>query len=74
MAMLGLAGVTAIDVTTAGVTVNVVVPLTVPEVAVMVVTPTPTVEARPVAEIVAIATLDDDQAAELVRFWVEPSV
>ena len=71
--MLGLAGVTAIEVTTAAVTVSVVVPLTLPAVAVMVDEPVASVEASPVV-IVATARLDEVQVAELVRSCVEPSV
>jgi hypothetical protein len=59
LATLGLTGVSAIDVTTAGVTVNVVVPLIEPSVAAMVVEPVVSVDARPLAEIVATATADD---------------
>ncbi len=74
MAILGFAGVSAIEVTTAGVIVSVVVPLTVPEAAVTVVEPVANVDASPVVEIVAAAVLEEVQAAVLVRFCVEPSV
>ena len=70
----GLAGVTAIDATTAGVTVSVVAPLTPPSVAVIVVEPANSAEARPVVEMVATVVFDDDQATDAVRFWVVPSV
>jgi hypothetical protein len=58
----------------AGSTASVVFPVTVPEVAEMVVVPTATVVARPPAAMVAVAVLDDAQVAEAVRFCVEPSV
>ena len=74
LAIVGFAGVTAIDVTTAAVTVSVVVPLTLPEVAVIVVDPAASVVARPVVEIVATAMFDEVQVTEPVRFCVEPSV
>ena len=60
--------------TAAGVTVSVVVPLTLPEVAVMVVGPVVNADARPVDEIVATVTFDETQAVEAVRFCVVPSV
>ena len=69
-----VAGVTAIDASTAAVTVSVVVPLTLPEVAVIVVEPVASAEARPVMQIVATATFDEVQATVPVRFWVVPSV
>ena len=74
LARLGSAGVTAIEVTTAGVTVSVVVPLTVPSVTVMVEEPVVNVEAKPLAEIVATTVFDDAQATVSVRFCVEPSL
>ena len=54
-------------------TVSVVVPLTVPEVAVMVVEPVVSVEARPVLEMVAIVTSDEVHPTEVVRICVDPS-
>ena len=51
----GFVGDTAIDVTTAVVTVSVAVPFTLPDVAVIVVDPVLSVDARPVDAIVATA-------------------
>jgi len=73
-ATLGFAGVTAIDVSAAAVTVSVVLPTTLPEVAEIVVVPTATVVARPPAAMVAVAVLDDAQVTEVVRSCVELSV
>ena len=72
--MLGFAGVRAIDVKVAGVTVSVVDPLTEPSWAVMVVEPVLEVEARPVAEMVATVVLEEVQVTVAVRFCVVPSV
>ncbi len=47
LAMLGLAGVTVIETSAAGFTVNVVVPETLPDAAVIVVVPADTDVARP---------------------------
>jgi hypothetical protein len=74
LATLGLAGVTAIDVTTAGVTVNVVVPVTDPDVAVTIDEPVASAAARPPPVIVATDTLAEDQLTDEVRLAVEPSV
>ncbi len=74
LATLGFTGVNVIEVKRAAVTVSVVVPLTVPDVAVMVEDPTVSALASPVADTVAIATLDEVQVAELVRMWLVPSV
>ena len=74
LAIDGPAGVTAIEVTTAGVTVNVAMPLTPSSVAVIVEKPTASVEARPVTEMVAMVVFDDVQATESVMSCVEPSV
>ena len=74
-AMDAVAGVTAIDVSTAAVTVSVAVPFTVPEVAEIVTVPAATPFASPVwMPIVAFAVLDDVQFAVAVRFCVEPSL
>jgi hypothetical protein len=73
-ATLGLAGVTAMETSAAPCTVSVVLPVTVPEVAEMVVVPTATAVARPPAAIVAAAVFVDAQIAVAVRFCVEPSV
>jgi hypothetical protein len=71
-AMLGLAGVTAIDDSVALVTVSVVVPDTVPRVAVIVVEPTATDVASPlepaVLLIVATDTAEELQVTVDVRF------
>ena len=72
--MLGSAGVTAMEATTAGVTVSVVEPLTVPSVAVMVEEPVVSVEARPLPEMVATVVFDDAQVTELVRSSIVPSL
>jgi hypothetical protein len=61
------------DISTAGRTVSTVLPLTMPEVAEMVVVPTATVVARPPAAIVAAAGFVDAQVTVAVRFCVEPS-
>jgi hypothetical protein len=71
---VGLAGVTAIDCNTGGFTVRVVDPMTLPEVARMVVCPAPWVVANPEALIVATAVLVDVQVAVAVRFCVVPSL
>ena len=71
--MLGLAGVTAMDFNTAVVTVSELLPEIVPDVAVMVVVPADTPEARPDAFTLAIAVAADDQmAVELMSTVVPP--
>jgi hypothetical protein len=70
----GLGGVTAMETRVGVVTVSAVEPLTLPDAAVVVVVPWVTVVARPELETVAIAVADEVQVAELVRFWVLPSV
>jgi len=70
----GFAGVTAIETRVAAVTVSVVDPLTVPELAPIVVVPTLLPVARPPAEIVATAGDDELHVTVLVRFWLLPSV
>ncbi len=62
-AMEGLAGVIAIDSRAAGVTVSVVVPLTAPEVAVMLVLPVATLVASPMvgAESLIVATFNAEE-------------
>jgi hypothetical protein len=72
-AIVGLAGVTAIDVTTTGVTVSVVVPPMSPSVAVIVETPVASVDARTVALTVATVVFADAQLTEFVSVLVEPS-
>jgi hypothetical protein len=74
LATLGFAGVTAMETSVAGVTVSVVLPVKLPDVAEIVVVPTARVEARPLAAMVAVVVLDDAQVAVEVRFCVEPSV
>jgi hypothetical protein len=70
----GLAGVRAMDVTIAGVTVRVVVPMIEPSAAMMVEAPVARVEASPVEEIDATVTFEEDQSTELVILAVDPSV
>jgi hypothetical protein len=67
-----VAGVTAIEVNTAAVTVNVAEPLIVPDLAVMVALPAATLVANPPLLIVAIDVAEEVQLAVLVRFWVVP--
>ena len=69
-AMVGFAGVTAMDTNVAVVTVKVVDPVTLPLVALMVVLPTFKADARPVVLIVAVAMLEDAHVTLLVRFCV----
>ena len=73
-ATAGAAGVTAIEVNTAAVTVNVKEPVIVPEVAVIVVVPGVTLVAYPAAPIVATAGTDAAQVADCVKSCVLPSV
>jgi hypothetical protein len=72
-AIVELAELTAID-SRAEVMVNDIVPLTVPEVAVIVVLPPATPVARPAALIVAMAGAEEVQLTELVRFCALPSL
>ena len=65
-------GVTAIDVSTAAVTVKVADPLIVPDVAVIVADPWAMVVANPLLLTVAIEVVDDVHVAVLVRFLVVP--
>jgi hypothetical protein len=74
LATKGFAGVKAMDVTIAGVTVRVVVPMMEPSAAVMVDEPVARVEAMPVVEMDATATFDEDQPTRLVMLAVDPSV
>lgn len=62
------------DNSVAGFTVSVVNPLTAPEVAVIVLLPTPVPVARPIPEMVATADADELQLTEVVRFCVVPSL
>jgi len=68
--MVAVAGVTVIEVNVALFTVSVVVLVTAPTVARMVLVPTAEAEARPPEEIVAAVVLLEVQAAEAVRFCV----
>jgi hypothetical protein len=68
----GAAGVTAIEVNTAAVTVNVTEPVMVPEVAVIVVVPGVTLVAYPLLFTVAIAVADEVHVTMLVRVCVAP--
>jgi hypothetical protein len=70
----GFVGVTAMDTSAAAVTVRMVDPLTVPELAAMVVVPTPFPVARPPLEMVATPVDEELQVTVLVRFWVLPSL
>ncbi len=76
--MPGIAGVTVMDTSAAGVTVNCVLSLSVPTVAVMVVLPVPAELARPCEPaallMVATALADELQVAVVVRFCVVLSV
>lgn len=73
-AMVGIAGVTAMDTRAAGVTVKVVEPLIAPEVAVTVVLPKATLLARPWLLMVATLVFAVVQATEFVRTSVLPSL
>ncbi len=76
-AMLGLAGVIARETSVAAVTVRVVDPDMLPDVAVIDVEPAATGVATPLepAELLIVATpvLEELQVTEVVRFWVELS-
>ena len=70
----GLAGVTAIEVSVAAVTLKVVEPAIAPLVALIVVVPTFSADANPPVLIVAVAVLEDAHVTLLVRFCVVPSL
>ena len=74
MAIDGFAGVTAIDCSVAAVTVNVVEPLTAPEVALIVLIPAPTPVANPALVTVALAGVPEAHVTKAVRFCVLLSV
>jgi hypothetical protein len=74
LVIVGFEGVTAIDCSVAAVTVSVVEPFTVPDVALMVEVPTPAPVASPAAVIVATVVVPELQVAVAVRFWVVPSL
>ena len=65
-----MVGVTLMLTNTAGGTVKTAVPEMSPEVAVMVVAPSPTPVANPPLDTVAAEVSDDDQVTLEVRFWV----
>src|SRR5262249_61080613 len=67
LAMLGLAGVTAIDSRAAAVTVRVVDPLMLPIVALIFELPVPTAVARPAVEMVATEVVAEAQGTWPVR-------
>jgi hypothetical protein len=71
--MLGLAGVTDIENRIAGVTVRIVFPEILPEVAVTVAVPTATAVARPLLLIVATEVFDEFQVTCVVISWFVPS-
>ncbi len=73
-AKLEFGGFTASDTSAAAVTVKLAEPVTVPEVAVMLVVPTPALLAAPVAETLATVVADDDQLTALVRSRLVPSL
>lgn len=72
--IVGIAGVTAIESRTAGVTVRVVEPEMVPDVAVTLVLPSATLLTSPCAFAMAMVGSAVLQAAELVRTRVLPSL
>ncbi len=69
-----LLGVTAMDARLARVMLTLVAPLTDPDVAVIVAAPAATPLTRPELPTVAVFSSDVDQVAELVRFFVLPSL
>ncbi len=69
-----MAGVIAMDTSCAGETVRVVDPVTEPDVADIVVSPTAALVATPAAEIEATAPADELQVTAEVRSWVLPSL
>ena len=76
-AMLGLAGVTAIEASvgpTPAVTARLAVAVRLPSVAVIVEEPAETPVARPAALMVATVVAELVQVTEAVRFCVEPSL
>jgi len=72
--MDGAAGVTEIEMRCAATTVNVVVSVSEPTVAVIVVDPAPIVVARPELSIVATAVDEEFQLTPLTRSALEPSL
>jgi hypothetical protein len=74
IAIVAVGGLIAIDTSTAAVTVSTVDPLTVPDVALTVAVPVPTLCPCPALLMVAVAGVSEDHVAVLVRFCVLPSV
>ena len=70
----GFTGVTAMDTSVAAVTVRVVLPEMAPLVALMVVLPAFSADAKPALLIVAVVVLDEAQVTLAVRFCVELSL
>ena len=73
MAMLGFAGVTSMDCSVAVVTVNVVVPEMLPDVALMTDVPAATLLVTPAAEIVATEVVAEAQVTVDVMLCEVPS-
>jgi hypothetical protein len=71
---VGVTGVTAIDTSVAAVTVSRVFPITLPSVALIVVLPAFSAEAKPTLLIVAVVVLEDAHVTLAVRFCVELSL
>ena len=74
LAILGLTGVTVIRLKVAGVTVSVVFPDTLPDVAVMTEVPVATPVARPPGFTIATPIAPDDQVTDAVMSCEVPSV
>ena len=74
LAIPGLTGVTVIRLKVAGVTVNVVLPDLIPEVAVMTEVPVATPVARPLGFTIATPIAPDDQMTDAVMSCEVPSV
>jgi hypothetical protein len=72
--IVALAGVTTIEVSCGGVTVSVVLPEMLPEMAMMIVEPVPTLLAKPAVLMVATVVTEEFHVAEEVRFCVLPSM
>jgi hypothetical protein len=70
LAIDGFVGVTAIEFSVAAVTVNTVLPLTAPRVALIVLVPVPTPVAKPPELIVAVPVVPEAQVTVPVTFWV----
>ena len=74
LAIERFAGVTAIDISVADVTVSKVDPLTLPDAAMIVLVPAALAVAIPLGAIVTAFVFWDCQLTEPVRFFVEPSL